>query len=349
MKKLYQNMLELLRQGESFVRATILSSTGSTPRVAGAEMIIRRDGSIIGTIGGGMLEAEVRRMAREVFLTGRSAARTFDLSEADRSGMNMVCGGAQEVFWDWVDAGDPRNLLIFTQVKEMLAVRPRAALITRIGGGDRGDEGPGRWLVRLDGTGIEDFPYTDDWLKLLAGSANTRYPKTVTLEGTRFQVEPIRLRGTVYIFGAGHVSQQLAVLTDMVEFQTVILDDREEYASRERFPGADQVIVLESFDEAMPGLPIDRDSYVVIVTRGHVHDYTVLEQALGTDAGYIGMIGSRSKRSKVFQALLKQGFSERDLERVHSPIGIDIKADTPEEIGVSIIAELIKARVELNQ
>jgi xanthine dehydrogenase accessory factor len=124
----------------------------------------------------------------------------------------------------------------------------------------------------------------------------------------------------------------------------VVLDDRPEFASSERFPRAEQIKVIPSFPQAFEGLEIDRDGYVVIVTRGHLHDKTVLEQALKTDAGYIGMIGSRRKRDLIYRELLTKGFSQAELGRVHAPIGLAIGAETPEEIAVSIVAELIQVR-----
>jgi xanthine dehydrogenase accessory factor len=129
-----------------------------------------------------------------------------------------------------------------------------------------------------------------------------------------------------------------------VGFRTVVLDDREEFADRGRFPWVDEIHVLESFERAMDGLVINDESYLVLVTRGHAHDRTVLAQALRTTAGYIGMIGSRRKREAIYAALLEAGFTPRDLERVHCPIGLDIGAETPEEIAVSILAELIQMR-----
>jgi len=134
----------------------------------------------------------------------------------------------------------------------------------------------------------------------------------------------------------------------MVDFKTVVLDDREEFARKERFPAVDGIIVLASFEQAFTNLDIDKDSYIVIVTRGHAHDKTVLAQALNTGAGYIGMIGSKSKRNAIYKALKEEGFTDKDIARVFSPIGLEILAETPEEIAVSITAELIKVRAGQN-
>lgn len=161
-------------------------------------------------------------------------------------------------------------------------------------------------------------------------------------------IDPVGNRGTALIFGAGHVGRNLVPVLSSVEFRTVVLDDRQEFASRERFGSVDEIVHLDSFEEAFKGVTIDERSYIIIVTRGHLHDRTVLRQALRTKAAYIGVIGSRTKRDLTFQALLDEGFAKADLERIHSPIGLPIKAETPAEIAVSIAAELIRIRAELN-
>jgi xanthine dehydrogenase accessory factor len=158
-------------------------------------------------------------------------------------------------------------------------------------------------------------------------------------------LEPIFSEPTVYIFGGGHISQQLAPLAKRVHFKVVVIDDREMFANRERFPEADEVIVSE-FEECFDRFSIDESSYIVIVTRGHLYDGFVLEQAVKTNARYIGMIGSKKKIRTLYQNLMEKGVAKEALNRVHAPIGLDIHSETPEEIGVSIIAELIKARGE---
>jgi xanthine dehydrogenase accessory factor len=158
----------------------------------------------------------------------------------------------------------------------------------------------------------------------------------------------VGMRGTALIFGAGHVGRSLAPVLSSVEFRTVVLDDRQEFASRERFGSVDEIIHLDSFEEAFRGVTVDERSYIIIVTRGHLHDRTVLTQALRTKAAYIGLIGSRTKRDLTFRALLDEGFAKEDLERIHSPIGLSIRAETPAEIAVSIAAELIRIRAELH-
>ncbi len=171
-----------------------------------------------------------------------------------------------------------------------------------------------------------------------------RNPILREIDDRRFLIEPHTAMGTLYLFGAGHVALQVANLAQNVHFQTIVLDDRQEFANSDRFVTAAEVKVLSSFEQALEGLEIDNDSYMVILTRGHSHDKTVLRQALGAPARYIGMIGSTRKRDAIYKALRNEGVTARELERVHCPIGLAIKAQTPEEIAVSIVAELIRKR-----
>jgi xanthine dehydrogenase accessory factor len=158
-------------------------------------------------------------------------------------------------------------------------------------------------------------------------------------------VEPLASEPVVYVFGGGHVSLQIVPLAARVGFKVVVVDDRAEFADPHNFPEAWKVHQYP-FEDVLDKFPVDESSYFVIVTRGHIHDKTVLTQALRIPAKYIGMIGSRRKRNMIYDALLKEGFTKDDMDRVHAPIGLDIGAETPEEIAVSIVGELIKVRAE---
>jgi xanthine dehydrogenase accessory factor len=161
--------------------------------------------------------------------------------------------------------------------------------------------------------------------------------------GTTY-VQPVDVRSTAYIFGAGHCGASLAPLLHSVGFYTVVIDDRADFANVTRLPLADHIMVPQSFDGVVRQLPIDENSYVVIVTRGHMHDRSVLQQCLATPAAYIGMIGSKRKVAETFRALQESGISPEAIARVHAPIGLAIGAETPEEIAVSIAAQLIQVR-----
>jgi xanthine dehydrogenase accessory factor len=206
------------------------------------------------------------------------------------------------------------------------------------------EETPEAYLFK-DGDTSLDAPGLPRAKEFLVEACATE-PLVVECQGKRFWVEPLSSEGTVYIFGAGHIGRKLAQLTSFVGFRTVLLDDREDVARQVPLGPSERIVVLRSFDEAMKDLDIDKESYLVIVTRGHIHDKTVLAQALRTQALYVGMIGSRKKREATYLALTNEGFSSQDFSRVHCPIGLSIGAQTPEEIAVCIVAELIQKRSE---
>ena len=333
-----------LERGESLVLATVISKSGSAPCLAGSKMLVHSDGSFIGTIGGGALEAQGLQKAAEVFRTGVSQHFTVDLSGRDAASMHMICGGRVEVLLEMIEADRP-TIEIFGSLREALAREERCFLVSDLSPDGEEIHRIGRCLVRQDGTVTGEFPHPESWLARLAAlSRNSTYPVLTVIEGKRFLVERCYVPSTVYLFGAGHVSQQVAEMAGKVAFQTVVLDDREEFANRDRFPTADVVRAIESFDDCFNGLEIDPDSYLLIVTRGHTHDKTVLTQALRTKAGYIGMLGSRKKSVEIRRALVAEGFDENLVNAVHCPVGLDIGAATTAEIGVSIVAELIQSR-----
>lgn len=339
---MFERIEELLAGGESFVLAVIVSRSGSAPRAAGTRMIVRGDGSIIGTIGGGLLEAQVQELAKSVFGHRKSAVKRILLTLEDAGRIGMICGGEVQVLTRYVDASQTANLERCREILSTLRSRKRAWLITEIPSEYIGHEIPVQHLVRSDGS--HESQLDNSTVRALIAQRSVSRPELISHQEKQFLVESLCHGGTVFIFGAGHISRKLAPLTKLVGFQTIVLDDRKEFASRERFNTTDDIIVLDKFERAMDGLRIDKDSYLVLVTRGHVHDKTVLKQALGTQAGYIGMIGSRRKRDAIYDALCKEGLSRHELNRVFSPIGLNIGAETPEEIAVSIVAELIQVR-----
>ncbi len=157
-------------------------------------------------------------------------------------------------------------------------------------------------------------------------------------------IEEFDKKATAFIFGGGHVGQALEPILRYVNFTTKVIDDRPSFANRERFPEADEVVVINSFLDAYQGMETDANSYIIIVTRGHSADYDVLKQTLTRTTGYIGMIGSKNKVAEIYRLLREDGFSQEELDRVYSPIGVSIFAETPEEIAISIVGEMIKVR-----
>ncbi|MHC1781331.1 MAG: XdhC family aldehyde oxidoreductase maturation factor [Anaerolineaceae bacterium] len=340
MKQLIQEMSKIFSTGQSFVLATVVTNNGSVPREAGAKMLVRPDGSTAGTVGGGILEARVEELARDILKTHACVVREFKFTGKDAATMDAICGGQVEVLVEWFDGADASTGALLKDMQDSVSSRRKAWLVTELP--DDGANRPGRCLVHLHGEITGGLPAGMDEETVVACSR----PNLLSVGPRRVMVEPLDPSGSVFIFGAGHVSRSLAEFTRAVGFWTVVLDDRPEFANRERFPTVDQIIVLDSFNGVMDKIAVDGDSYLVIVTRGHLNDRHVLGQALKTGAGYIGMIGSKRKIALIYEQLLKDGFTEEDIRRVTAPIGLDIAAETPEEIGISIAAELIKMRAK---
>lgn len=334
MRYVIDPLISALQKGESAVLAAIITISGSAPRSSGARMLVHEDTSLAGTIGGGVVEGACLRAAKELLIDSANHAELqFDLSAEDAADAGMVCGGSVGVLLQKVEPG---QLLLFTSLRSSFKRRLRPVLLTSLPGKDKE---PAFYLLgaEMDNTVEEELQQ-----KVLAKPRRTSF--ILSHKGVDYFVEPLVHPGTVHIAGAGHVGLATAHLAASAGFDVVVMDDRAEFASEERYPWATGVRVLDGFDSCFNGLGMD--DYVVIVTRGHIHDRDVLGQALGTGAGYIGMIGSSQKRRATYQALLQDGFTELDLQRVHSPIGLAIGAESPEEIGFSIVAELIKERSE---
>ena len=332
----------MLHQGDCLMVALVLDQEGSTPRTKGARMILGPD-TTIGTIGGGRIEASVLQTAREMLGKPGAVMCSFDLTAEIADGMDMICGGRMDIL---IESLLPNSELdsFYSQLLEMLNRRQDGFLVTEILATAsplceirRWIHGPADLII---GTKTES-----NYIQSILFSEPRNLPASMvcTDTGSRFLIEAIGPPETVYLFGAGHVSLQTAILSNMLGFETVVLDDRAEFANNDRFPDA-QVRVLPSFDRAFEELIIDQKSYIIILTRGHIHDKTVLVQALQTPAKYIGMIGSRKKRDAIYRSLEAAGFSDSDFKRVSCPIGLSINAQTPEEIAVSICAELIQIR-----
>ncbi|MGD0956883.1 MAG: XdhC family protein [Candidatus Acidiferrales bacterium] len=250
---LFEEIVRMRRAGERGALATIVHTNGSIPSYESSRMLVREDGSIAGTIGGGCVEAEVWAAAKEVIQAEQPRKMTFNLNQDAAYDAGLICGGTLEIF-----------------------------------------------------------------------------------------VEPILPHPNLYVFGGGHISSAVARAASAAGFAVTVADDREAFANTERFPMAEKLYT--SYEEAFAKIQPNASSYLLIVTRGHKDDMRVLAWAVRTDARYIGMIGSKRKVLSVYKALEKERYSPEEFERVHAPVGLDIAALTPEEIAVSITAELIAVR-----
>lgn len=358
MKEIYEKMSSLLEQGESLVLATLFSSSGSAPRTAGAHMIVLADGTSFGTIGGGILEARVQQAAPELFQKKKSVIKHFNLTGKDASVLEMICGGQVEILVEYIDADDKPCQNIINEFLAAMKTHRKAWQILLLPEGEEEFGGTSRCLAVAKDPTIQGWAITSEscrpgesipesLVRLVMDHPEineTQYPILIHLPGRRVLVEPATHFGTVYLMGGGHISQKLAPITHSIGFETVVMDDRPEYVSEEKFPLADRRVLVDSFADALKDVTLDNRSYIIIVTRGHLNDKVVLAQALKSQAGYIGMIGSLRKRDLIYKELEEAGFSRETFNRVHSPIGLPIGAETPEEIAISIAGELIKVR-----
>lgn len=250
----YEELVRLRRLGQKCALATIVEVRGSIPSYQSAKLLVREDGSMTGTIGGGCVEAEVWNAAREVLATEKPRQLSFNLGQDAAYDNGLICGGQLQIY-----------------------------------------------------------------------------------------VEPVLPVPRAFIFGGGHISKSLSKVASLAGFDTVVIDDRDTFANRERFPEAAEVHAAE-YEEVFPRLGITENSYLIVVTRGHRDDMRVLRLALGAQTRYVAMIGSKRKVIGVIKELEKEGIPRQAFERIHAPMGLEIGAVTPEEIAISVVAEMIAVR-----
>lgn len=356
--QIWTEALRVLRGGKPFVLATVVNVRGSTPREVGAKMIVRDDGQF-GTIGGGCGEAEVFRKAR-VLLEDEAGAR---LTEVDLTGdfdqqEIGTCGGIMDVL---IDRWSPERDLALARKLADAAERNRpAALLTVVDPGSGAATVGARSVVdpaerdpaALKPVGLESFALEQVCERAADSHAGllevleTGLHHTTRIQPTgapRIFVDPISGAQRLIIVGAGHIAQPLATLGSMLGFHVTVIDDRHQFANRERFPSANEIIV-KPFRAAIESLKLDKHCYLISVTRGHAYDEEAVEAALRQPCGFVGMIGSRRRVKTTLDRLVEAGIPRERTEDVHAPLGLDIGAETPGEIAVAIIAEIIRER-----
>jgi len=326
MQQMFQTISARLQAGEALVLVTVVAATGATPRGAGARMLIGREGRICGTIGGGAVEYRSEQIALQVLQEQTSRGHDFSLTRNDVENLGMICGGDVRVFFHYIPASDDH----------MRKLAETAAAYY--------DAGRELWLVcdMAQGGALT----LADRSHPVYGSLLSRRPQRVTVSGQDLYIEQICESGRVYVFGGGHVSQELVPLLSHVGFRCVVMDDRPEFAMAQLFPSAEQVI-LGDFHRIGDYCTVGEQDYVCVMTRGHACDTVVQAQVLKCRPYYCGVIGSAAKAAGVRKALREEyGLSEEELSRITTPIGLPIKGKTPAEIAVSIAAQMILLRAE---
>jgi xanthine dehydrogenase accessory factor len=327
---IYDAVEDYLSRGRSGAFATIVKKSGAAPRERGAKMFIGDDGLIFGTVGGGSVEAEVCRAAGAVAASGRAGCVHYSMDGHLVEDEGMICGGNVDLF---LEPAVDRYRGLYRMVGDLEKQGKDALVITRFCE-DSLSKSLGGESGLMAGDDVEE-----EVRKQLPSYLKEKAP--VMGDGIIF--EPIISSSWLYLFGGGHISQYVSKIATMVDFNVVVVDDRSEFANKERFPEAQEVIV-DDFRRVVDRLPFRGREYVAILTRGHKHDATVLEEVLKKPARYIGMIGSRRKNSLVMDYMRSKGFGESALQSVYAPIGVGIEAETPQEIAVSIVAQLIEVK-----
>ena len=332
MKKMFQYLIE----GKEMVLVTVVASSGATPRGAGARMIVTEEGRIWGTIGGGAVEYRSEQMAKQVLKDKNSYGHDFSLTKDDVQNLGMICGGAVQVFFHYIPGNDEKymelaktGLSLYEQGKDLWLLSDMSK------GGALG--------LYSKETGFVDVENPECLMPYLK-----RHPRLVKEDGREIYVEQIQTSGRVYVFGCGHVAQELVPVLEHVGFRCIAMDDRPEFANEALFPKAEKVMLID-FTKISDYVEIAENDYVCVMTRGHAYDTIVQAQVLKTPACYIGVIGSKAKKAGVYQQLYSMGFCEADTDRITSPVGLTIKAETPAEIAISIAGQMILHRAERNK
>ncbi|QGU95360.1 XdhC/CoxI family protein [Clostridium bovifaecis] len=332
MKELFSKIYKLLKNNEDAVLVSVISGSGSTPRGAGARMVVDKDGYSIGTIGGGAVEYKSTQLAMEILKEKKSYVQKFRLAPNDVADLGMICGGDVEVYFQYIKSND-ENISLMEDIITAFDRNQNLWLATEI-------TDDIEWNMEIIAENCIQYKVSD------ISSHLKRNSVLLEQNNKKYYIEPLVTAEKVYIFGGGHISQKLVPVLNSVNFKCTVIDDKPEFTDKNLFPLAENTI-LADFTGFRDRIKINSCDYVVILTRGHNNDYNVLTQALQTDACYIGLVGSRTKLGKTKERLLLDGFSEEDFKRVYAPIGIAIKAETPEEIAVSIAGELIMVRAEI--
>ena len=307
MTAIFTRLLEEMEQGHDSVLVTIIRQSGSTPRGTGAQMLVSAEGLLCGTIGGGSVEGESIALAKTLLAEKHSAVQDYHLRHDVPDTIGMVCGGDVTIYLQYIAACDTVWQSLARKILQHIAERQSGKLLLDLNG-----DTP--QLVSLD----------------------------VPTPESKFALQlPIGER--TIIFGAGHCSVALCPILQSIGFRVTVMDDRKELADPVRFPGADAVLCGD-YAHLSDYITIGEDDYVVVMTSGHTHDFTVEQQILQGKYAYLGVIGSRSKTAAANQLLREAGISAEQLATVHTPIGIPIQAVTPEEIAISIAGELIQVR-----
>ena len=348
MNEVIQEAVKLVGENQPCVLATVVRTKGSTPQKPGAKLLVRKDGSGVGTLGGGCVEGDIWYAAKEILRRkGGPEFRDYLLNEDIAARDGLVCGGTMYFFIEplW----DPQEFMPFGV--EMLDAYETGnpvsvATVVKTDSG-RGTQGA-KVLLREDGSTYGALG--DPELDTLALEAARRVADLgtnehiMTHDGVELFVEGFTTPPTLVLMGGGHVAKATYALAHTLGYRIYVVDDRPQFANKERFPEAEGTIVVPDYTKGLDQIPINANTFIVVATRGHWFDDLALEAAVQTPAKYVGLLGSRRKTILIYQRLAQLGLPPERLKEVYAPVGLDIGALTPEELAVSIMSEIIMFR-----
>ena len=312
--------------------ASVAKRHGSLPMSATAKLLVTASGARIGTVGGGCLEAEIIERAHDVLQSRVPALSSHSLNAELAGDYGLTCGGTAELFIEPVFS-DERLAAVYAEAAALMARGERALMATGVDWSDgvmKAIVDPDRYVGAEDErirSAIEEFDSTSELPSLENGVL----------------VEPVSGKPRLVVFGAGHVGARVAEAAAFAGWRVTVADDRADFADARRLPFAERVVTCE-FHDVLSAVQLDAETYVVIATRGHQHDVVLAGQLVPRPLRYLGMLGSRRKVALTAKVLREWGLTDEAIEHVHAPVGLSIGADTPEEIAVSVVAEMISVR-----
>jgi xanthine dehydrogenase accessory factor len=349
MQDVFHETVKALERGEACVLATVIQTEGSTPQKPGAKLLVRADGSGVGTLGGGCVEGDIWFAAKTLLRSGGpTEVREYELTEEIAARDGLICGGTMYFLLDPIrESGE--FLPQVQQVEQAYNGGAPVGIATLVGTPENSPLPVGTKLfMQENGTtqgtlGVEELDQeASRKARELITYGNCDY--LTTDSGYQVFIETYTTPPTLVIMGGGHISKALSALAQPLGYKYYIVDDRQEFANAERFPGAAATIVT-SYDAGLNDIPMNANSAVVVATRGHKYDDMAAEAAVRSSAGYVGILGSKRKNLLIYEELFRKGIPEERIRAVRAPVGLDLGGRTPEEIALSIMAEIVAVRL----
>ena len=349
MEQVFKAASDELKNGNEIVVATVVKTSGSTPQKPGAKLLVRSDGSGVGTLGGGCVEGDIWFASSQLLKDGGSAEmRDYELNEDLAAQDGLVCGGTMYFLLDPIrnpiaeqefseeaiaayGGGSPVAIASLMKQPENSTLRVGDKLLINENGSTKGSLGN----KKLDSNAVNSAR------SLMAMGKNDYF---IDPSGAEYFVEAYTTPPTLVLAGGGHVSKAISNIASTLGFRIFVIDDREEFSNSDRFPEAEQTVVGD-YGSSFEKLPIGSNSFIVIATRGHRHDAAATAAAMRTSASYVGLLGSKRKTILIYEELFSKGFTMEQVRSIRSPIGLNIAARTPEEIALSIMSEIVGFRL----